>query len=182
MTLPGLALPGFERADPIPVESIERFSSLVPAEFVELWQQGSGTFADGFLRVVDPAPLEPILQQGVVLSDGAVPVFVTAFGDIVYWKETSLAAALFRHGVIEGVTGRPELLPRFFADQGFFDVVLHAQLWPEAKAVHGVPDLDECLGFAPMLVLGGPERVDHLKRVKLLEHLDLLTQATGPLA
>jgi hypothetical protein len=177
-----LTLPGFDTVASIPADSIELFAPQVTDDIVGLWQRGSGTFADGFLRVVDPAPLAPVLRAGLFLHDGAVPVFTTAFGDIVYWQESAMAVAIFRRGVITGVPGGTALLERLLGDPSFFDARLHAQLWPQAKKMHGIPDLDECLGFVPMLVLGGPERVDHLKRVKLLEHLDLLTQATGPLA
>jgi hypothetical protein len=54
---------------------------------------------------------------------------------------------------------------------------------PFSEAVErlGVPNADECFGFTPLLVLGGPETPDHLEIVSLREHILLITQFAGPL-
>ena len=41
------------------------------------------------------------------------------------------------------------------------------------------PAFDECFGYVPLLALGGPETADHLEKVKLREHIALISQFTG---
>jgi hypothetical protein len=36
------------------------------------------------------------------------------------------------------------------------------------------------LGYTPLLALGGPEKVENLQKVKLIEHVYLITQFMGP--
>ncbi len=182
VTTAWLPLADFQRAGEIPAESIERFRDEVPETIVDLWQGGSGMLRHGFLRVIDPAPFADLLRRGLVIGDRAVPVFTTAFGDIVYWQDRMLSVVRFRHGVIEGLTKNLQLLPRLLADPTFYTAVMAVELWAPARETLGLPELDECFGHVPLLVLGGRKSVENLQRVKLLPHLELLVQATGPIA
>lgn len=38
---------------------------------------------------------------------------------------------------------------------------------------------DECFGYVPLLALGGKESVNNLKKVKILEHIALITEMSG---
>ena len=38
---------------------------------------------------------------------------------------------------------------------------------------------DECFGYVPLLGLGGSEKVENLKKVKIKEHIELITQLVG---
>lgn len=52
--------------------------------------------------------------------------------------------------------------------------------YPEAVQKYGEPAFDECFGYVPLLSLGGPEVAENLQKVKLREHLNLITQFSGP--
>ena len=52
-------------------------------------------------------------------------------------------------------------------------------LYSEAVAKHGQLAYDECFGFVPLLALGGFKDVDHMDKVKVLEHIYLMYQLTG---
>ena len=54
-------------------------------------------------------------------------------------------------------------------------------VWAPGVARLGVPVYGECLGFEPLLALGGPESPDHLARVGLREHVALMSALTGGL-
>lgn len=43
----------------------------------------------------------------------------------------------------------------------------------------GVLKYDECFGYVPLLALGGSEKVENLKKVKIKEHIKLITQMVG---
>lgn len=49
----------------------------------------------------------------------------------------------------------------------------------EASARYGAPGYDECFGYVPLLALGGPRKVENLQKVKLVEHLSIITQLAG---
>ena len=52
-------------------------------------------------------------------------------------------------------------------------------LFPHTVAKHAQLAYDECFGFVPLLALGGFKDVDHMDKVKVLEHIYLMYQLTG---
>ena len=55
-------------------------------------------------------------------------------------------------------------------------------IWkPYPKAVENIGDLsyEECFGYTPLLGLGGAEKVENLKKVKLKEHILIITEFMG---
>ncbi|PTN42546.1 hypothetical protein DAY12_27810, partial [Bacillus thuringiensis] len=51
----------------------------------------------------------------------------------------------------------------------------------QALNKYGKLEIDECFGYTPLLALGGPEKVENLQKVKLIEHVYLITQFMGPI-
>jgi hypothetical protein len=49
-------------------------------------------------------------------------------------------------------------------------------LFKPAKKKLGTLRHDEMYGFVPALMFGGPDTLDHLEKVKAVEHLTLLSQ------
>jgi hypothetical protein len=43
------------------------------------------------------------------------------------------------------------------------------------------PAFDECFGYVPLLGLGGVEKIDNIRKVKLKEHIYLITEFMGNL-
>ena len=43
----------------------------------------------------------------------------------------------------------------------------------------GKLEYDECFGYVPLLGLGGSEKVDNLDKVKIREHIEIITQLVG---
>ncbi|WP_420912016.1 T6SS immunity protein Tdi1 domain-containing protein [Listeria cornellensis] len=43
----------------------------------------------------------------------------------------------------------------------------------------GTPAYDECFGYVPLLALGGAEKVENLQKVKLKEHILLISALVG---
>ena len=50
------------------------------------------------------------------------------------------------------------------------------ELFPPALETLGLLKTDEMYGFVPALALGGPMELKNLQRVKLIEHLEFLSQ------
>ncbi|WP_376699423.1 T6SS immunity protein Tdi1 domain-containing protein [Listeria booriae] len=49
----------------------------------------------------------------------------------------------------------------------------------EAVEQLGEPAYDECFGYVPLLALGGAEKVENLQKVKLREHILLISALAG---
>ncbi|MGG7176996.1 T6SS immunity protein Tdi1 domain-containing protein [Clostridium paraputrificum] len=51
--------------------------------------------------------------------------------------------------------------------------------YQEARINNGKLNFDECFGYVPLLGLGGSEKVENLQKVKIKEHIELITQIVG---
>ncbi|WP_234703352.1 DUF1851 domain-containing protein [Metabacillus indicus] len=65
-------------------------------------------------------------------------------------------------------------------DEDFRDEDLSWQPYPEALKQFNELDFDECFGYATLLGLGGAEKVENLKKVKLKEHIIVIKELIGP--
>ncbi|ROQ37050.1 hypothetical protein EDF46_2494 [Frondihabitans sp. PhB188] len=175
---------GFVKTGSVPKAVIEGFSSRVPPEVVALWQAGTGTLADGLIRVVDPYDCSVVISSSYTGIATAVPIFQSAFGDVIIWDtaEQSFGLLNFRQGTHELVSSKFSLLPRWLADETFLDTRLDQPLYRDAVAKLAPVDADTIFGHVPLLALGGPKDVQHLDRVKTREHLMIITHMMGPLS
>lgn len=63
----------------------------------------------------------------------------------------------------------------------YLDDVLDRKLYLKAKKQLGPLEYDDCYGFEPAIVLGGPGTLETLRKVKLKEHLAILAQLSDKL-
>ncbi|MGO1174169.1 MAG: T6SS immunity protein Tdi1 domain-containing protein [Actinomycetaceae bacterium] len=170
----------FESASAVSPETVEKWRDRAPAGLVEVWEhQGAGLVGDGYVRVIDPDRGEQMLEGVLGLPDGAVPVLTTALADLVLYVAPVFHIARFRRGVLESLAFEGE---QFYADlesEEFLDSVLERQPYPAAAQRLGVPGIDECLFYAPLLTLDGDEVEGNLHRGGLWEHLSLVAQMSG---
>ena len=173
-------LPDFVRVAVVPAQVRAKYESLLPAELIELWDEyGFGTFYDGFLRVINPDEYLDVFAESYERSAGAIPIMLTGMGDIVYWQDGFVEVVLYRTGrLVTLAKGVNMLFIKLFA--GLSDESLAVAPFREGVSVLGRPDFDECFGYVPLLGLGGPKKVDHLKRVKVREHILLIATMVGP--
>lgn len=78
----------FVKVADMPKEVIEKYKSKVPVELVEIWEnQGLGTFLNGYLKVINPDDYSELVRDSYFRGDIAIPIFATAFGDIITWEK-----------------------------------------------------------------------------------------------
>lgn len=92
----------------VPQQTVERFSSQVPDELVEIWERyGYGTFHRGFFKVVDPGLYLAEIGDtlGRVEGNGiAIPIFVTGLADVICWEpEYGVIAIMHRRADTRGL-------------------------------------------------------------------------------
>jgi hypothetical protein len=101
-------------------------------------------------------------------------------GDLLIWEIGYLALVDYRHGQTRIVAKNFTLLFRNLADGG--ETLSEEFRWEPYLAARerlGEPAFDECFGYVPLLALGGPETADHLEKVKLREHIALISGFIG---
>lgn len=173
------ALPGFQQIASVPVETIDAYRGRLPDEILSIWEtQGYGTAVNGFIKVIDPDQYTQRLE-GCLPRPGMIPVLATGMGDIVVWHEESYLGLKFRFGTVQGLGKSFEFLPALLASSRYLRDNLEWEPYPAAVEQHGTLGFDECFGYVPLLALGGPERVENLKKVRIFEHLQIITQLAG---
>ena len=60
-------------------------------------------------------------------------------------------------------------------NKDFFDI----DMYTEATRMWGNIEFNECFGFVPLLGLGGSQKVENLKKVKIKEHIEIISQLVG---
>lgn len=168
----------FEKASQ---ECITKYANRVPSELIDIWQRyGFGAFMGGYLKIINPDEYAQLLSSSYFRADVAVPIMATAFGDIITWeKQRFVAIVKYRYGQSEIMISGLELFIMLLKDNSFTRRFFTLELYAQAVNQYGGLAYDECFGFAPLLALGGKESVENIKKVKLKEHIALITDIAG---
>lgn len=178
-----ITLPDFVASGSVSHEIIDAYASRTPQEVVDLWRGlGTGSAAGGYIRLVDPAEWQPILAEVCPGHDEAVVVFTTAMGDLVVWENGFFNLLRLRKGIVDIIGANAKNFVTYIADPEFLEWKFDWDSYAPAVKRLGQPEFYECFGYVPLLVLGGPERVEDLQRVKMREHVLIISQLAGPLA
>jgi len=162
-------------------EVIEKYKDHIPAELLEVWKNyGFGTFLGGYLKVINPDEYLDILNDSYYAANVSIPIFTTGFGDIIVWKDSKYVSLVkYRKKQIETLSSGFKFFFSDLEEDPEFVKQLDNGLYSDAVSVHGALEYDECYGFIPLLVIGGNESVDNLQKVKIIPHIDLITQTVG---
>ena len=181
-----IELPDFVAHGPVGREVVEAYRDRVPADVIELWETyGYGSFASGFLRVIDPAVYEPELADciGKTQGDGiSIPIMVTGLADLITWEPSVGVVALkYREGRAAGLsqtlTSFLELLK--LAPNAVLSRSLNWDIFPQAVEAHGQLPYDQSFTFVPLRSLGGPEKVGNLKKRETIAAIQVMVECQG---
>ena len=79
-----VALQDFQSYAKVNDNVINKFKNKIPETLLKIWQNyGLGTFMNGYIKVINPDDYQSIIDNTYFPYKDAVPVFVTAFGDII---------------------------------------------------------------------------------------------------
>lgn len=176
----------------VPVSTIEHYRGRLPDQLLAYWQEhGWCGYADGLFWTVDPHEYEPVLEAWIgdtpLMEEDAYHVIArSAFGDIYFFggmhgRKLHIIApdsAMMppRKRTVEGNLS----IRAFFSSQSReacdFADINGKDLFNPALAKLGQLNHDTMYGFVPALALGGRATLEHLEKVKAVEHLVLLAQ------
>ena len=174
-------LKDFNKVADMPQDVIDKYQDQVPSELLQIWQEdGLGTFLNGYLKVINPDDYSELVKETYFRGEVSIPIFVTAFGDVITWeKKEFLGIIKYKDGLFDIFLEDMPMFLKFLSDTGFTDDYFELPLYQEAVEKHGELDYAQCFGFVPLLALGGFKDVDHLDKVKILEHLYLISELVG---
>lgn len=106
---------------------------------------------------------------------------VTALGDIITWEDNRyLVLVKYKNSAIKVISAT---FKYFWGDlitsRSFKSEIFEFDKYDEALKMKGPLEFDECYGYVPLLGLGGSEEVSNLSKVKIREHILLITELVG---
>lgn len=165
----------------IPEDIIARYEKEIPEQLLDIWKnQGLGTLLDGYVKVINPEEYEELLAKSYFLASESIPIMTTAFGDIITWENNKYVGIVrYKSGVRDTLSTRFPLFLRLLDDPSFIKRNFQMDLYRKAVAAYGPLEYDECFGFVPLLALGGKQNVKNMKKVKIREHIAVITEFAG---
>lgn len=173
----------FDTHAPVPQSIIEEYRGRVPDELVEIWETyGYGSFAGGFLRVIDPKLYEAEVGHCIGHTQGdrvAIPIMVTGLGDLITWESgRSVIGILYRLGDTYGIGASVKTLLTLVRHNLLVES-LKAEIFADAVAAHGELPFDESFIFVPLLSLGGKPKVENLKKRQTISAIQMMVEFQG---
>lgn len=176
----------FKKVSEVEEYTINKYKNMLPEDLIEAWKTyGYGTFMNGYLKIINPDEFSFLVNESYLRSDGTVPIFSTSMGDIILFEkdenlESYIVMINYRKGKTKVLASKYSLFLRFLEEEAFRQKALDWLPYPEALESYKEPEYDECFGYTPLLGLGGSEKVENLKKVKLKEHILIITELMGP--
>lgn len=170
----------------VPTEVYNKYVKELPKQVMKVWEEyGFGSILNGYLKIVNPEEYQSLISETYMRNANTTVLFVTGMGDVILWEDAGedekyLVLVNFRKGVTSIIEAGFDFFFDDLQDMVFREENLDWSPYLEAVEKLGVPDFYECFGYTPLLGLGGEEKVEHLKKVKLKEHILLITELMGP--
>lgn len=176
-----VALNDFKSYAKVSDSVINKFKSIVPEALLAIWKNyGLGSFMNGYIKVINPDDYQNILDNSYSGFRTAVPIFVTAFGDIITLESGEYISILyFRYGKFELMLKDFNFFLNRLTDKSFLNEFFSLNQYFEAVDEHGNLLYRECFGYAPLLALGGEEDTGSLKKFQIQEHIALMNLYSG---
>ncbi|RAU46404.1 MULTISPECIES: GAD-like domain-containing protein [unclassified Pseudomonas] len=174
----------------VPTSSLDKYKNILPSRLLTHWKNyGWAGYGDGIFWTVNPEEYEGIVHSWLLGSKIAEAstfhlIARSAFGDLYLWQEKTcsyikICSVYSRYSMLEknasSLREADILIMSFFVasarEHNDFD-----SLFEKALSKLGPLQPEEMYGFVPALALGGPSDLEHLQKVKTVEHLTFLYQ------
>jgi len=176
----------------VPTSSMERYRGKLPNQLLDYWKEhGWCGYADGLFWTVNPQEYDAVVDEWIgetpfMGRDAYHVIARSAFGDLYLFGEkggSNLQIVAPDAKIMSGGRTATDLnidVRAFFGSRSRrgcdFSDTAGSRLFAPALKKLGPLKHDEMYGFVPALALGGSATLDHLQKVKAVEHLVLLAQ------
>src|SRR5699024_2728159 len=163
--------------------TIVKYEDKVPSQLIKVWTEHSlGSLLNSYLKIIHPDDYLEVLIASYLSGDLALPIFTSVLGAIIVWEKNKYVNLLnYKKNYVRVISSGFDFFLEDLTDMDFLEEELDWHPYPEAVQKYGEPDFDECFGYVPLLGLGGPEKVENLQKVKLKEHILLISELMGPI-
>jgi hypothetical protein len=161
---------------------LELYRDLLPTDLLVFWEEyGFGTFMNGYLKMVNPESYQGFMTSSYSVFQEPATVFAaTAMGDLLIWEKTWVKQINYRKGKGANQGRRiTQLFDLYLSSWPNTESALDAKQFLPALETLGECAFDECYAYVPALALGGAEKVENLQKVKLREHMMILSGLVG---
>ena len=174
-------LEDFEKYEEVEEDIINFYNNKIPKKLMNIWNEyGFGSFMDNYIKIINPDEYKELLDHSYFRAKESIPVMVTGLGDIITWdKNRYLSIVKYIKGIFDIIEDGFEYFLDDIMDVEYVRDFLDNSQYQEARINTSKLDYDECFGYVPLLGLGGSEKVENLKKVKIKEHIELITQLVG---
>jgi len=174
-------LEDFETYKEVEQDVISLYNNKIPKKLLDIWKKyGFGSFMNNYIKIINPNEYKELLEDSYFRGKESIPVMLTGFGDVITWeKNRYLGIVKYRKGTFDIIEDGFEYFLNDIMDVEYVRDFLDDSQYKEAITENGKLDFEECFGYVPLLGLGGSEKVENLKKVKIKEHIELITQMVG---
>jgi len=151
---------------------LDWYRDKLPADLLEFWRDyGFGNFGDGVIKVVEPSDYMDSFYAWTGTRDYAkLPILVTAFGDIFYYRklsgdneDISLLDIHYRKiNVCE--YSLKDFFGKYIVNKELAAGLLKKQLFEQGLSKLGLLKPDDIYYFQPALFLGGSPEPEYLSK------------------
>lgn len=175
----------FQKVEIVPENIRAKYVDKIPDSMMTLWDEyGFGSCMGGYLKIINPEEYQDILDESYMRSENTIPLFATSMGDLILLEteasgDTYVVMVNYRWGKAKVLASNYDFFLRFLEEVEFRERALEWNPYQEAVGKLGAPAYNECFGYVPILALGGSEKVVNLQKVKLKEHILLISALAG---
>jgi hypothetical protein len=162
----------------------DSYATLLPESILQFWNEvGFGTQMKGYLKVINPDDYKDFVATAFRNTEGpAIVLGATAFADLLIWEKDCIKQLNFRRGIVRvASTNFSVFVNHRLTKWENIEFSMDGGQYLEALELLGPPAFDECYAYVPALLLGGAAKVENIQKVKLREHLLLLSGLVGKL-
>lgn len=168
----------FKHLYKIPKENLEKHSNSLSKEaFTFLESFGVSSFSSALFYSVDPTSTKELLKDWNPNWETCSPMIRSAFGSIFYFQNKKIWQ-------LDPVFQVQKQLPMdtniflnvFLCNDAFLNSAFYKDIFDQVVDKLSPPAIDEVYAFVPALALGGSKTPESVQKVKLKEHLLLLSQ------
>lgn len=130
--------------------------------------------------MINPEEYQELVIDTYFRGGKAIPIFVTAFGDIICWEESKYIRMIkYKNGIFKGMASGFDFFGEELKSGLYNKEYFELSRYYEAVKLLGKIEYDECFGYVPLLGLGGSEKIQNLQKVKIREHIELISHMVG---
>lgn len=171
----------FQKENDVSQKICDKYEKILPGELIAVWKKyGMGSFFYGYLKMINPEEYQELVIDTYFRGGVAIPIFVTAFGDIICWEESKYIRMIkYKNGIFKGMASGFDFFWEDLESGLYNKEYFELSRYYEAVKSLGKIEYEECFGYVPLLGLGGSEKIQNLQKVKIREHIELISQMVG---